>query len=61
MTPTAWLMLASAPLSAIYDHHKGLPNYAGDYRLVAHAVERVWRAHTDRPLRVVMIGTDDLC
>jgi Dolichyl-phosphate-mannose-protein mannosyltransferase len=47
------LMLASSPLSAIYDHRKGVPNYASDYRLVARAVERAWRAHTDRPLRIV--------
>ena len=47
------LMLLSAPLSAIYDHQKGVPNYAGDYRLVAQAVERARRAHTDRPLRIV--------
>lgn len=47
------LALASAPLSAIYDHREGVPNYASDYRLVAQAVERTWRANTDRPLRIV--------
>ncbi len=47
------LMLAVAPLSAIYDHRHGVPNYASDYRLVAQAVERAWRARTDRPLRIV--------
>jgi 4-amino-4-deoxy-L-arabinose transferase-like glycosyltransferase len=47
------LMLASAPLSAIYDHRNGVPNYASDYRLVAQAVERAWRARTARPLRII--------
>lgn len=47
------LMLASAPLSALYDHRKGVPNYAGDYRLVAQAVERAWRMRTDQPLRII--------
>jgi Dolichyl-phosphate-mannose-protein mannosyltransferase len=47
------LMLLSAPLSAIYDHRKGVQNYASDYRLVARAVERAWRARTDQPLRIV--------
>jgi Dolichyl-phosphate-mannose-protein mannosyltransferase len=47
------LMLATAPLSAIYDHRHGVPNFASDYRLVARAVERAWRARTDRPLRIV--------
>jgi Dolichyl-phosphate-mannose-protein mannosyltransferase len=46
-------MLASAPLSAVYDQRNGVPNYATDYRLVAQAVERAWRAQTDRPLRIV--------
>src|ERR1700735_515111 len=47
------LMLASAPLSALYDHRKGVPNYAGDYRLVAQAVESAWRMRTAQPLRII--------
>ena len=34
-------------------HLNGVPEYGSDYRAVAQAVERVWRAHTDKPLRIV--------
>jgi hypothetical protein len=46
-------MLAVSPLVALATQLSGAPNYGGDYRLVAGAVERVWHAHTDKPLRVV--------
>jgi 4-amino-4-deoxy-L-arabinose transferase-like glycosyltransferase len=46
-------MLAVSPLVALAAQFSGAPNYGGDYRLVAQAVERVWRAHTDKPLRIV--------
>jgi hypothetical protein len=46
-------MLAVSPLVALGVHLSGVPNYASDYRAVAEAVERVWRAHTDKPLRIV--------
>jgi len=47
------LMLAVSPLVAFSTHLSGVPNYGSDYQLVAKAVERIWRAHTDKPLRIV--------
>jgi len=46
-------MLVISPLVALGVHLIGVPSNGSDYRAVAHAVERVWRAHTDQPLRVV--------
>jgi hypothetical protein len=46
-------MLAVSPLIALGIHLNGVPNYGSDYSAVAGAVERVWRAHTDKPLRIV--------
>ena len=46
-------MLAVSPLVALGTHLSDVPNYGSDYRAVAQAVERVWRAHTDKPLRIV--------
>jgi hypothetical protein len=34
-----------------------VPEHGSDYRAVAQAVERVWRAHTDRPLRIIGSNT----
>jgi hypothetical protein len=47
------VMLAVSPLVALGVQWNGVPNYGSDYRAVAQAVERVWRAHTDKPLRIV--------
>jgi 4-amino-4-deoxy-L-arabinose transferase-like glycosyltransferase len=47
------VMLAVSPLVALGDHLSGMPDYGRDYRAVAQAVERVWRAHSDNPLRIV--------
>jgi 4-amino-4-deoxy-L-arabinose transferase-like glycosyltransferase len=47
------LMLALSPLIAIGLHLSGVPDKGSDYRAVAQAVERVWRAHTDQSLRIV--------
>ena len=47
------IMLALSPLIALGVHLSGVPEHGSDYRAVAVAVERVWRAHTDRPLRIV--------
>ena len=47
------IMLALSPLIALGVHLSGVPEHGSDYRAVAAAVERVWRAHTDRPLRIV--------
>ena len=44
---------ALSPLIAIVIHRQGVPNYASQYRLVAQAVDGVWRQTTDRPLRLV--------
>ena len=45
-------MLAVSPLVAVAIHRSGVPSFGGDYALVARAVERDWRAATDRPLRI---------
>jgi hypothetical protein len=45
--------LAVSPLAALGVHLNGVPDHGSDYRAVAQAVERVWRAHTDKPLRIV--------
>ena len=47
------LMLAVSPLVALSAHLSGVPNYGSDYKLVAQAIDRIWRAHTDKPLRIV--------
>jgi 4-amino-4-deoxy-L-arabinose transferase-like glycosyltransferase len=47
------VMLAISPLVALGVQLNGVPEHASDYRAVAEAVGRVWRAHTDRPLRIV--------
>jgi hypothetical protein len=47
------LMLAVSPLVAFSAHLSGVPNYSSDYQLVAQNVERIWRAHTDKPLRII--------
>ena len=44
------LMVAAAPGIAMVIHRKGLPRYSDHYRLVAHALEKSWRASTDAPL-----------
>ena len=38
-------MFAVSPLVALAVQLSGVPNYGSDYRAVAQAVERVWRAH----------------
>jgi len=50
-------MLTVSPLVALGVHLSGVPEHGSDYRAVAQAVERVWRAHTDRPLRIVGSNT----
>jgi 4-amino-4-deoxy-L-arabinose transferase-like glycosyltransferase len=47
------LMLAASPVIALVIHRQGVPNYASHYRLIAQAIEQAWRAHTDKPLRIV--------
>jgi 4-amino-4-deoxy-L-arabinose transferase-like glycosyltransferase len=47
------LMTIAAPWIAIVIHREGVPNYATHYRLLAQAVDRIWRQTTDRPLRFV--------
>jgi hypothetical protein len=48
-----FLMLTVSPLVAFSAHLSGVPNYGSDYQLVAQDVERIWRAHTDKPLRII--------
>jgi hypothetical protein len=43
----------AAPVVALVMHLRGSENYGAHYRLVAEAVEKVWRESTDRPLRLV--------
>lgn len=52
------LMVAVSPVIAIVIQQRGVEHYAGHYRLIARAVERAWRAHTDQPLRIV--GSDGI-
>jgi hypothetical protein len=47
------LATAAAPAIAVIIHQNGVSNFASHYRLVAEAMEKAWRATTDRPLRVV--------
>jgi hypothetical protein len=47
------LATAAAPAIAVIIHQNGVSNFATHYRLVAEAMEKAWRASTDRPLRVV--------
>jgi 4-amino-4-deoxy-L-arabinose transferase-like glycosyltransferase len=47
------VMIVVSPFIALYIHREGAPNYQGDYRLIAQSVERIWREHTDRPLRII--------
>jgi hypothetical protein len=47
------IMAALAPAIAVVIHRRGVPNHATHYRLVAQAVEKVWRQTTDRPLRLI--------
>ena len=44
---------ALSPAIAFVIHRRGLPNHAGQYRLVAEAVDRVWHETTERPLRLI--------
>jgi 4-amino-4-deoxy-L-arabinose transferase-like glycosyltransferase len=44
---------ALSPAIAIVIHLRGVPNYATHYRLVAQAVEKVWRQTTARSLRLI--------
>jgi 4-amino-4-deoxy-L-arabinose transferase-like glycosyltransferase len=46
-------MLAISPLVAFGLHLSGVPDNGNDYRAVAQVVQSVWRAHTDKPLRIV--------
>jgi hypothetical protein len=46
-------MLAVSPLIALGVHLNGVPDHGSDYRAVAQAVERVWRAQTAEPLRII--------
>jgi 4-amino-4-deoxy-L-arabinose transferase-like glycosyltransferase len=47
------IVAALSPAIAIVIHRRGVPNYATHYRLVAQAVEKLWRETTDQPLRLI--------
>jgi len=47
------VMVVASPVIALVIHRQGVTNYAGQYRLIAQAVEQAWRAQTDRPLRIL--------
>ena len=42
------LMVLAAPFIAVWIHREGVPNYATHYRLLAQAIDRTWRAETQR-------------
>jgi len=52
------LAIVAAPVVAVVVHLRGIPNYGAQYRLVAQAVEKVWRESTNRPLRIVGSSTN---
>ncbi len=45
-------MVVVSPAIAVVIHFNGVPNYGTQYRLIADAVERAWKARTDAPLRI---------
>jgi hypothetical protein len=47
------VMVLAAPFIAVWIHREGVPNYATHYRLLAQAIERIWHANVDTPLRYV--------
>jgi hypothetical protein len=47
------LLTLAAPIIAIVIHRQGVSNYATHYRLVANAVDRIWRETTKQPMRFV--------
>jgi hypothetical protein len=50
------VLLAASPGIAFVVHRVGVSVFGSDYQLVARAVERAWRAHVDKPLRIVGSG-----
>jgi 4-amino-4-deoxy-L-arabinose transferase-like glycosyltransferase len=47
------LMVLAAPFIAVWIHREGVPNYATHYRLLAQAVDRIWHANVNAPLRFI--------
>jgi hypothetical protein len=45
------LMVLAAPFIAVWIHRDGVPNYATHYRLLAQAIDRIWHANVNAPLR----------
>jgi 4-amino-4-deoxy-L-arabinose transferase-like glycosyltransferase len=45
------VMVAVAPFIAVWIHREGVPNYATHYRLLAQAIDRIWHANVNAPLR----------
>jgi hypothetical protein len=47
------LMVLAAPFIAVWIHREGVPNYATHYRLLAQAIDRIWHANVNAPLRFI--------
>jgi len=45
------LMVLASPFIAVWIHREGVPNYATHYRLLAQAIDRIWHANVNAPLR----------
>ncbi len=50
------IALLLSPVIAVVIHFQGVANHATHYRVLAQAVEKVWRETTDRPLRLIGSG-----
>jgi len=47
------LMVLASPFIAVWIHREGVPNYATHYRLLAQAIDRIWHANVNAPLRYI--------
>jgi len=47
------VMVLAAPFVAVWIHREGVPNYATHYRLLAQAIDRIWHANVNAPLRYI--------
>jgi hypothetical protein len=47
------VLLLASPVIAFKIHLDGVPHDAANYRLLARKLDEMWRATTDRPLRIV--------
>ncbi len=47
------VMVLASPFIAVWIHRDGVPNYATHYRLLAQAIDRIWHANVNGPLRYI--------